>query len=471
VRTIGATRGTAKQETDVSEQDNIAGAPQVPQWNSPAPNQRASAPQGGAQIIATAVLVAVAFAAGWFGNVYVNRNNQVPANDPNAQALMQAYRTISDQYVDTSAINQRQMAYAAINAMVNSLGDTGHSRFETPAEIQQENNSLQNAPTVGIGVLLSGGGQQPLQIDEVFPKAPADGKLKPGDIILAVNGKNISGMTLDQVRPLITGAQGTNVTLTIQRPGVAKPLTVTITRGQFTVPLVSTYVIPGVNIADIQLTEFGASTSNSNDSTDAELRAALQQPDVKSAKGIILDLRDNPGGLLDQAVSVSSEFIPTGTGHSVYIDRTRSSQDSVTVQSGHQLATNIPMVILVNGNTASAAEITTAAIEYNADTLHDRPTVHVVGEHTFGTDTILTPIPLADGGQLLLGTSGWLTPSGKNVRSTGIIPDQVVTLSDPANEISPLEANEQHLTAQQILSGQDTQLRKAIQDLTPQSGS
>jgi carboxyl-terminal processing protease len=116
--------------------------------------------------------------------------------------------------VDVHAINRQQMAYQAITAMVNTLGDTGHSRFETPQEVQQENSQLQNAPLVGIGVQLSGGGGQPLRIDEVFPNSAADGNLLPGDIIVAVDGKNVKGLPIDQVSPLIRGKAGTQVTLT-----------------------------------------------------------------------------------------------------------------------------------------------------------------------------------------------------------------------------------------------------------------
>jgi carboxyl-terminal processing protease len=280
-------------------------------------------------------------------------------------------------------------------------------------------------------------------------------------VIVAVNGKDIKGMTIDQVRPLVVGEEGTQVTLTIQRSGVAQPFPVTLTRKPFSLPFVSSYVIPGLNLADIQLTQFGADPNDESNSTDGQLRKALQTDAVKNAAGIILDLRDNPGGYLDQAVLVASEFIPAGNGHTVYIDRTRTSRTPEPVKPGG-LATTKPLVILVNGNTASAAEIVTAAIEYN------RPSVHVIGEHTFGTDTILTPVPLANGGQILLGTQGWLTPSGQNVRSTGIVPDQVVLLPDTTPELTPIVANEEHLTSQQVLSGGDLQLNQAISDLTGQ---
>jgi carboxyl-terminal processing protease len=446
------------EEVGVSEPQNagrVAEMAESPQ--GPSPNQNAAG-QGVSLTVVRAVLIVLAFAAGWFGNVYHNLqvfDQQIPPSmRPYAAEIFQTWRVVDGRYYDPSAINHAKMADAFISGIVNSLGDTGHSRFETKAEYQQEQNQLQNKPTVGIGVLLSGGGAQPLRIDEVFPGAPADRLLKSGDVILAVDGKSVAGLTIDQVHPLIAGSgvAGTRVTLTIQRSGLAQPLDVTLTRAQFTVPLISTYVIPGANLADIQLSGFG-------DGTDDALRTALKQAEAQRVNGIILDLRGNPGGFLEQGVQVASEFIATGSGHNVYIDHTRSSQQPVSVESGHQLATSLPLVILVDGNTASAAEIVTAAIAYN------RPTVHVVGQRTFGTDTILTPFVLQDGDVVLLGTQQWLTPAGGNLRN-GLQPDQPVALPAGAAEISPAQASAQQLTAAQLLAGQDTQLQRAIKDLT-----
>jgi carboxyl-terminal processing protease len=435
----------------VSEGHNPPEATSAPRPTSPE--------RGFLQLFVTALLVILAFSAGWLGNAHVDQDHQVPASmQPYLAEMASAWQLVDSSYVDSSAISHQKMAYAGMSGIVDSLGDTGHSRFETPDEVRQENNSLQNKPTVGIGVLLSGGGAQPLRIDEVFPGSAADGHLMPGDVIVAVNGKNITGLTIDQVRPLIVGDAGTSVSLTIHRPGLAQPLDVTLVRRAFSVPLVASYLIPGANLADIQLTQFAESATDPTDNTDSRLVAALRQAKSQGAKGIILDLRDNPGGFLDQAVQVASEFLPPGD--TVYLNRSRTARTPVPTESGHQAATDLPLTILVNGNTASAAEIVTAAIAYN------RPQVHIVGVHTFGTDTILIPIPLADGSVVLLGTSGWLTPTGANIQSTGIVPDQVVALPDSATEVTPIVANEEHLTAAQLLSSQDAQLQQAIKDLT-----
>src|SRR5689334_17006355 len=163
------------------------------------------------QTVITSLLVVVAFASGWFGNAFVNRNNYVsPTSDEHL--ILQAWDAVTNNFAVTSQINSKKMAYAAIDAMVNSLGDTGHSRFQTKAEFDDEQNQLNNASTVGIGVYLSGGGKDPLRIDAIIPDSPAakSGKLKPGDFITAVDGKDISDMTIAQVRPLITGKAGTS---------------------------------------------------------------------------------------------------------------------------------------------------------------------------------------------------------------------------------------------------------------------
>ena len=220
--------------------------------------------QGIGQIVITAILVVVSFAAGWFGNAYVNRQNTAIGDQ---RLVLQAWNSINQYYVVTGAIDQKKMAYAAISAIVGTLGDTGHSRFETPEEFQQEQQDLQNQATVGIGVYISGGGSQPLIIDAVIPDSPAakSGQLRPGDEIVGVNGKSIQGMSEDQSHALIEGSAGSKVTLTILRPSVSKTKTfdVTLTREPFTAPTTMPYIIPGINVALIQLTQFSQDADSS----------------------------------------------------------------------------------------------------------------------------------------------------------------------------------------------------------------
>ncbi len=416
--------------------------------------RRSQAAQGVSQIITTSVLVIVAFAAGWFGNFYVNRANYVP---PNSQEhlIIQAWNDINDNYVVTSSLDQKKMAYAAIDAMVQTLGDTGHSRFETPAEAKAENDSLNNASNVGIGIYLSGGGDQPIRIDAVLPNSPGQkAGLKAGDLIMAVNGTSLQGKTIDQMKTLIGHDKGTVVTLTIQRgTGTAQQtLDIKVTLDEYTTPNVLSYVIPELNIADIQIVQFARGT-------DDELKKALTQAKAQQVTGIVLDLRDNPGGYLDEAVKVASEFIPNAQNKTVLITRSRTDR-TVTKGEPGGLATDIPLAILVNNNTASAAEIVAGSININ------RPDAPVIGETTFGTGTVLQSFQLADGSVIWLGTEEWLLPNGQSIYHKGLVPDQQVKL--PANQLptSPLVAGQENLTLPQIVKANDTQLLRALDDLT-----
>lgn len=410
------------------------------------------------QTAVTSLLVIVAFASGWFGNAFVNRNNYVsPTSDEHL--ILQAWDDVTNNFVDTSKLDTKKMAYAAIDAIVNSLGDTGHSRFQTKAEFDAEQNQLNNSATVGIGVYLSGGGSAPLRIDAVIPDSPADksGKLKPGDFIVAVDHKDITGMTIDQVRPLITGKADTQVTLTIKRTSAttATVFDVTLTRSSFKTPIVVSYIVPTLNIAFIEITQFAQGT-------DDQLKQALKDVKAANVQGIVLDLRDNPGGYLNEAVSVASEFIPAGKDKNVLIVRSRTDRQTEAVEAGG-LATDTPLAILVNNNTASAAEIVTGAIKVN------RPEVHVIGEKTFGTGTVLQPFTLSDGSVILIGTAEFLLPDGSSIYNKGISPDQPVTLPKDVVPVSTLVAKNLGYTLKQIEQSGDVQLIKALEDISGQN--
>ncbi len=408
------------------------------------------------QMVTTSLLVIIAFTAGWFGNAYVNQGRYI--SSPDELLIHQAWVAINNNFVVTDRINQQKMAYAAIDAMVNTLGDTGHSRFETPEQFAQENQQLQDQGIVGIGVQLSGGGDKPIRIEEVFPNSPADkGGLKPGDLIVSVGGKSIKGYTIDQARPLITGKEGTQVTLGIVRPSESptKIFTVTLTRAKFTVPTATSFTIPGTSLVDIQLTQF-------SENADTELQKEIQKAKANQASGIILDLRGNPGGYLSQAQNVASEFISAGPNRNVLIVKTRTSSQNYPVNQGG-LATNIPLVVLVDGDTASAAEITTGAIKIN------RPEVHIVGQKTFGTGTVLQTYVLADGSALVLGTAEFLLPDGSSIYGKGFMPDTPVALPTNVAPLLPLAASESNLTQKQVIASDDTLLLKAISLLAPNS--
>ncbi len=439
---------------EVQQANAQDGEPASPRLDVPGPARYPNRIQTGAsssQIIgltlSAIVIFTLGFAGGWLGHTYTTRGLLPPASaQPYAPLIWQAWSDIDNNYVDKGAINHQQMTYAAIAAMVDSLGDTGHSRFETPEEVQQEHQEL-SGNYVGIGVTLQPDPTgQYFEIGVVFPDSPASkGGLKSLDVITAVNGKSVKGDTEDQLHNLIAGPQGSTVSLTIQRPGQAQPFTVKLTREQIQEPIITYYYYPESHIGDIAIMQFA-------ENTDALLRQALTALKKEGMQKLILDLRDNPGGYLDQAIAVASEFIPAGNGRNVLLIKDSSGKITPQPVQPGGIATAIPMVVLVNNNTASAAEIVTGAIQDNHRGL-------IIGEHTFGTGTVLNEFDLPDGSALLLGVEEYLTPNGKFIRNGGITPDMVVAMpnaSTPENNPLIAEVPPGQTQAQALQSG-DTQ--------------
>jgi carboxyl-terminal processing protease len=361
--------------------------------------------------------------------------------------INQAYQIIQQHYVDRSAVQQTQLEYAAISGMVDSLGDTGHSRFLTPQMVQQESNFTQGSfEGIGAEVMMNNNGQ-------VVIVAPIDGSpaqeagVKAGDIMLKVDGVDLSGMSLNDVVTKVLGPAGTKVTITLQDPKTNAIRDVTITRAKINVQNVTWSMLPGTTIADVRIAGFSQGVTNN-------LQSALKQIQAQGATGIVLDLRNDPGGLLDEAIGVTSQFL--GNGNVLLVQNAQGQQEAIPVKPGG-LALNMPMVVLVNQGTASAAEIVSGALQ-------DAHRATVIGETTFGTGTVLNGFPLTDGSQILLATEEWLTPNGRVIWHKGIAPDVTISLANTVTPLSPELAKS--MTATQLQSSQDAQLLKAISVLS-----
>jgi carboxyl-terminal processing protease len=336
--------------------------------------------------------------------------------------------------------------------MVDALGDTGHSRFLSPQMVTEENN-FTNGSFEGIGaeVMLNNNGQ--VIIVAPFDGSPAQAAgVKPGDIILKVNGVDMTGLSLSEVVSKVLGPAGTQVTITFQDPLTNATREVTITRAKITLQNVTWVMLPGTTIADVRLAAFSQGVTN-------DLQAALKQIQAQGATSIILDLRNNPGGLLNEAVGVTSQFL--GAGNVLLVKNAQGQEQAIAVKSGG-LAINIPMVVLVNQGTASAAEIVAGALQ-------DAHRATLIGDITFGTGTVLNSFSLSDGSQILLATEEWLTPAGRVIWHKGIAPDVGVSL---ATTISPFLPESGHaMTVAQLQSSGDTQLLKAISTLSQGASS
>jgi carboxyl-terminal processing protease len=394
--------------------------------------------------VASVLGFAIVFAGGTGTGIVIQAHNSTALSV--SKDSVAEFRLIEDawgltraKYVDKSATEPRKLAYGSIAGMIDSLGDTGHSTFLTPDEVKQMNQEEQGTlQGIGIEVQEKNG--------EVVIVAPIDGSpaqkagLRSGDVIVAVNGETIS--TVSDAVKLILGPAGTKVTLTVQ-DATAASRDVTIVRAVITLISVTWRQLPGSSIAHLRIATFDKGATS-------QLDAALAQIKAQGAAGIILDLRDNPGGLLDEATGVASRFLTSGN---VLIERDADGKTTpVPVEHGGS-ATDLPMVVLINEGTASAAEIVSGALQ-------DADRAKLVGETTFGTGTVLNEFSLSDGSALLLAIQEWLTPSGKTIWHKGLTPDQVVPLPSGVAPLFP--ESEKDLTAAQLQSSGDQQLLTAM---------
>ncbi len=373
-----------------------------------------------------------------------------PGSGPDLQLISDAWNTIQREYVDKSAEDAKTMTYAAISGMVNSLGDTGHSTFLSPAMVKSEQNYTQGS-FEGIGAEVQS------KDDHVVIVAPLDNSpaqragLHAGDVILKVNGKDTTGLPLEQVVSQILGPAGTSVTLTIQDPKANKTFDITLVRARIVMQNVTWQRLPGTNIAHLRIAGFSQGVSR-------ELKQALTDMQAQGITAVILDLRNNPGGLLDEAINTTSQFLPSGD---VLLEKDAQGQIShIAVRPGG-VATKMPMVVLVNNGSASASEIVAGALQ-------DAQRGKLVGETTFGTGTVLQEFPLSDGSALMLATQEWLTPKGRVIWHKGITPDQTVSLATTATTLTP--ESERTMTPAQLQSSDDVQLLQALHDLTQSAG-
>jgi carboxyl-terminal processing protease len=368
----------------------------------------------------------------------------VPPDAPaNVGLVWDALKTIEEHWVRRSQLNPTDLTYGLINGLVDALGDPGHTVFLTPAQVRSSNQSLSGQVT-GIGVYLGVQGGAPF-IQSVVSGSPASrAGVLPGDRIIAIDGTSAENLSVEEIGRLIRGTAGTPVALTILHPGADSPVVITIVRANITVPAVTWAMVPGTAIGDIRIAEF------SSGSTD-QLITALRGTRQAGAHGIVLDLRNNPGGYVDDAVGVASQFLSSGT---IYIRRTADgNQIPVAVKPGG-LGGQVPLVVLVDYGSASAAEIAAGA-------LHDNHRATLVGTRTYGTGTVLNTFGLPDGSAIRLGVEEWLTPTGRAIFPNGIQPDEEVDLADntPALEPDTIRA----MTTAAIQASGDSQLLRALQ--------
>lgn len=322
-------------------------------------------------------------------------------------------------------ISAEKQAEGAITGMVASLGDP-YTTYLTADQSKELSDDLKGSLS-GVGIEVG------LKNDKLTVIAPIDGApaalagIRAGDIIVGVNNEETSSMSLDTAVSKIRGQKGTDVTLKIIR-GSSSPKDYKITRDEITVPSVKTEVKED-GIGYIKISRFGDDTVEAVQNAASELK-------TKGVKAVVVDLRDNPGGYLDGAVDISSQFMSSG----VVVEQ-RSSKEKNSVyhaKPGGEL-TEIPVVVLVNNGSASASEIMAGA-------LHDNNRATLVGEKTFGKGSVQQLFQLSGGANVKITIAHWFTPKGVNISKEGIHPD--------------IEVKQ---TAEDFNAGHDPQLDKALE--------
>ena len=395
-----------------------------------------------------ALTLAIGLGGGYFGTLWFSAPSPCPETPEICGEFENFWKTwdlARDEYVDPAAVVPDKMIDGAIEGMLDALGDNGHTRYLSPEIAKAEREEL-SGRFEGIGAYIDVRDGQPIIVQPIEGSPAEQAGLRANDQILKIDGAEVRGITVAQLRRMVRGPKDTTVTLTIQHVDEPSPVDVTITRAQISLPSVSWRMLQN-KVALIHLNQFAERSSE-------EIKQALTDARAQGAGSIVLDLRNNPGGYVNELVGVASQFLPPET--TVLLEQDRAGKQTPYKTNGGGLATDLPLVVLVNNNSASSAEILAGALQ-------DAGRARLVGEPTFGTATVLRTFNLNDGAQVRIGTTQWLTPKGNVVRGKGIEPDDLVALAPDVAPLTP--AGAALLDPQALLKSDDAQLVRALKVL------
>jgi carboxyl-terminal processing protease len=345
----------------------------------------------------------------------------------------EAWDIVHEEYVD-QPVDDVKLMRGAINGMLSALGDP-HTTYMTPTEYEIA-VADQSGELEGIGAYVEEAGEY-VRIVSPFPGSPAEAAgLRPSDLILRVDDTDIAGMDLLSVVSLVRGPAGSTVHLTVQREGFAQPLEFDVVRARILIPSVDGRMLEG-GVAYVKVNDFGEKTTG-------QLREALRTLLAQNPTGLVLDLRNNPGGFLNTAIEVASQFVGDGL---IMRERFGDGREVTYRATPGGRATQIPLVVLINQGSASASEIVAGAIQ-------DRQRGLVVGETSYGKGSVQQWHELqGDNGAVRVTIARWLTPEGRSIHQQGITPDVVIALTEDDRQ-----------------AGRDPQLDEAIRLLTSEAG-
>ncbi len=360
----------------------------------------------------------------------INLVRDLPADKSNVDFSLfwKIWDTVSTRYFDKTKINQKDMVYGAIEGMVAAIGDP-YTVFLPPNDNKVANEDL-SGTFEGIGIEIGFRGNQ-LTVVSPLPDSPAEkAGIKAGDSIVGIKdeAKDVDrgtvGITLTEAVKIIRGTAGTKVTLALTRDGLTQVKIVEVERAKLNVPsIVLKFVGDDKSIAHLRIIKFGGATLT-------EWDKAVNQILDANVKGVVLDLRNNPGGYLEASVDIAGEFLKTGSVGVIEESANGKKNEFKTQRIGR--LTQVPLVVLVNEGSASASEILAGALK-------DNNRAKVVGEKTFGKGSIQEPIDFTGGSGLHITIARWLTPSGFWVNEKGLTPDIEVNVDEDSKIDNQLE--------------------------------
>jgi carboxyl-terminal processing protease len=383
-------------------------------------------------LLVAAIIAVTSFAAGmvFYANVYdtptppviVNQSEESLDGDTPVEfgTFWEAWSFLNEQFYGEIPPDDERV-YGAIRGMVASFGDQ-HTGFIDPIRAEVFSEDIDGSfEGIGATIRLDEFGR--LIIVDPMPGSPAlNAGLRPGDVVIEVDGQSLEGLSLYEDVLLIRGPAGSTVVLTIFREGETEPFDVSIVRDTIELEIVEAELLEN-NIGYVRLTQFSKGAA---DIAGDAIESLLDQ----GATSIIFDLRSNPGGLLSEAVDVSALFIEEGP---VVTERLKGGEErSFGADRSQHVALDIPLVVLTNGGSASASEIVAGAIQ-------DYERGIVIGQQTFGKGSVQLPHTLSDGSELRVTVAEWLTPLGRQIHGEGISPDIEVemTFEDIEQDLDP----------------------------------
>lgn len=353
-----------------------------------------------AKLLMVGLALIVSLAIG-LGGGYLMGSTAVLSED-GIGSVVEAWDTITQEYVENDSIDKEAMAGAAIEAMLDSLEDP-YTAYLTPEEYLQVLDNFEGQyEGIGAAVGIKDG---QLTIISPFADSPAEkAGILAGDVVLEIDGNSVEGMTITEVANLTRGSAGTSVTLLVVHQGETEPVEITVVREKITAPSVNLDMMG--NIAHIQITRF-------TDATNDELGVILESAASQGAEGIVLDLRGNPGGHLQAVLDVTSRFLSDGLVVSVVYNDGSTVDYKTTSQD---FTTDLPMVVLVDGTSASGSEVLAGALKDHSRAL-------VAGAVTFGKGSVNRLYQFSDGSGIYLTIARWLTPNGDLIEGIGVVPE------------------------------------------------